>query len=604
MSVWPLRLMVYGAGEAVNGANQLAPEIQAQLGRLMQVCTNRYVAATAQLDASDVPTLRWVLDPAGRQQVVQLPNVDVGDPGQLVDFVSWSTAICPAARSVVVLSGHGAAWEDSMVDDVLGIAPAPLTRGPTSPPAVPGAIHHARRLFGTGVSQTKAVVRSVLIDGHDRDYLSNAELGAASDQIAARLGGKLDVLVFDACLMSSWEILQELGDSVRTVVGSIDELSAAGIDVATAAQQLSNAHGAADANAIATAIVAGFRPQAAFDSCVAVDLDRPDWNAGLAAFAAFCATLLPWVQNSAANAQAVIAALRSASSSVVQFSGGGLADVQALADAVSRLPGLPSDAATSVQTAARALSACVLGKAAGQDYQAAMGVSVFAPGSATVYASNRSDYTRLRFSTLTGWGAVLEALFNVAPGGTRTPLPAITTTTAPAAVDAEFVVTIRGVALTDAVQQRIELAVRRATLVQLAQVDQISDVNIAPPAAAVRLVSNLGHPGTRGLWVNSNGVAATRAVVQSAAPLDLQITTTPNQVDFRVVLHGLSLDEGSRAAIDSAIRIAALAEIATIDNLGDQYLSTPAQSQQTRSLIGQPPWKILGLVIDKLSRVA
>jgi hypothetical protein len=42
--------------------------------------------------------------------------------------------------------------------------------------------------------------------------MSNAQPGSSCDQIGALLAGKIDVLVFDACLMSAWEILQELGD--------------------------------------------------------------------------------------------------------------------------------------------------------------------------------------------------------------------------------------------------------------------------------------------------------------------------------------------------------------------------------------------------------
>jgi hypothetical protein len=40
-----------------------------------------------------------------------------------------------------------------------------------------------------------------------------------------------------------------------------------------------------------------------------------------------------------------------------------------------------------------------------------MGVSIFSPNSATVYATNRPDYQRLQFSNGTGWGAILDELY-------------------------------------------------------------------------------------------------------------------------------------------------------------------------------------------------
>ncbi len=159
--------MIYGAGEAIRGSGALAPQIGAQLGRLVQVVTNRSIAGMTQLDSSSVPTLRYVLDPQGRPPVYQLTNVNVGDPNELVSFVRWSAAIYPAQRSVLVLSGHGAAWQDEMVSQLLD---STLTRSATAVPPAPGAIHHARRLFGPEVNSTAAVTRAILIDGQNTRF--------------------------------------------------------------------------------------------------------------------------------------------------------------------------------------------------------------------------------------------------------------------------------------------------------------------------------------------------------------------------------------------------------------------------------------------------
>lgn len=416
MSDWPMRLMIYGAGEAIDGSGALAPQIQAQLARLAQVCTNSYVAAIAQLDSSSVQTPRYVLDPGGRQPIYRIPNVDVGDPSQLLDFVKWSAAVCPAQRSVLVLSGHGAAWEDSVVNSVLNVA----SRSVTAVPSVPGALHHPRSLFGKEVSQADAMARAVLIDGNDRDYLSNAELGAACAEISRALGRKIDVLVFDACLMSACEILQELSGSVSTVVASIDELSAAGIDLARPASILTSRRGEDDAIAIARTIAGNFTPQAAFDSCVAINLSDSNWGLAISEFRDFCAAFLSWVQQSAGNAQAAVAALRNATTSVVEFTTGGLADFNALATSIYNIANIPPDAASKIKSASDYFNACVLAHSAGQDYASAMGLSIFSPGSVTMYGTNRADYTRLQFAVLTGWSAILDTLYGFESEYTRT----------------------------------------------------------------------------------------------------------------------------------------------------------------------------------------
>ena len=152
MSTWPARVLIYGAGEAVNGQGSLSSFLVAQLERLEQVCTNRVVSAIAQLDSTASDSIRYVLDPTGTQPRYQLPNVNVGDPNELRSFVGWAGRVCPARRTVLVLSGHGAAWQDQFVEDALQTRTVDRQRVLDNFSPAPGAIRHARKLFGTGVS--------------------------------------------------------------------------------------------------------------------------------------------------------------------------------------------------------------------------------------------------------------------------------------------------------------------------------------------------------------------------------------------------------------------------------------------------------------------
>jgi hypothetical protein len=400
-TTWPLRILVYGAGDAVNGAGALDPQIRQQLVSLGRVVTNSVVAAAAQLDSDSSPALRYVLDPAGRLPVEEFPDVNTGDPRELAKFAAWGAAQLPADRTVLVLAGHGIGWQDGLALQALGTR---LARTPTE--------GHARRMFGSRRTPATAETWAVLIDGSERDFLSNAELAMACDYVNAALGTPLDALVFDACLMMSWELATELRGRTKTMVASIDELSASGIDLAGPAYDLSTGIGLT-AQSIAASFAQSFVPKAPFDSCVAVDLASMSFGDGLASFAAFAAEIGAWARSTDANAEALRGALRYAATSLVKFTYGGLADIAALAAAIKGISNAPARAVATIVDTRDALNECVLARSTGSDYRNALGLSVFCPNSVTVHMANRDDYNALSFTRATGWGVVLDYLYGV-----------------------------------------------------------------------------------------------------------------------------------------------------------------------------------------------
>ena len=404
MGQWPLRFMVYAAGESISGAAGLAPQISEQLQRLSTIATNRSLVALAELGQDTPPVVRWILDPDRRYQPEPSPNANVGTPDELVSFVTWCNVQCDAVRNVLILSGHGAAWEDAVAQLALQTR-ALRIRGRE------GALVHRRNLFGS--SKTASVeARAVLVDGADRSYLSNAQLGAACDRVSQLLAdSRVDCLVFDACLMSSWEVLSELEDRVTTVVASVDELSANGVDYATPAIAMSRSAATLSPQEIAQAIVKSFVPAASFDTCVAMDLSSPSWKTATDFFRAFCTGLAAWLGASSDNRDAFRHALRIASSSVVRFIDGGLADVGGLLSAVEDLASLPATVTQSLAESVTCLKACVLGASLGKDYKDALGLSVFSPPSYETYIANRPEYTRLQLPTTTGWSRCLDVAF-------------------------------------------------------------------------------------------------------------------------------------------------------------------------------------------------
>src|SRR5262249_21705531 len=88
---------------------------------------------------------------------------------------------------------------------------------------VRAAIKRARRsLFQTTVASMVSS-RAIAFDDQAQDFLDNLELKRVLADIRRGLGRRIDVLGFDACLMSMVEVAYQLRDSVSFICGSEEE---------------------------------------------------------------------------------------------------------------------------------------------------------------------------------------------------------------------------------------------------------------------------------------------------------------------------------------------------------------------------------------------
>jgi len=185
------------------------------------------VALVAQYDRmSDQVTRRYYLTNYRDLQadcVTELPEVNTGDPAALLDFVTWATTTYPAEKYALVLWNHGAGWKD---DDIYHIAAEngiseKVTRG-----QVRSLTHGklSRSLFRPTMEKTIVEAigqeRAILFDDSSADFLDNIEMRNVLIEIVQRLGRPLDLLGFDACLMSMLEIHYQVRDLCHVVVGS------------------------------------------------------------------------------------------------------------------------------------------------------------------------------------------------------------------------------------------------------------------------------------------------------------------------------------------------------------------------------------------------
>ncbi|CAN0325264.1 unnamed protein product, partial [Phaeothamnion confervicola] len=107
-------------------------------------------------------------------------NRNLSDPKELSEFIQWGMKNYPAENFMLIMSDHGAAWQGGMSDDGGG--------GHMTLPKIEEGLRTAREATGR----------------------------------------QLDVLGFDACLMANVEVLHQLEDEAKFMVGSEETEGGAG----------------------------------------------------------------------------------------------------------------------------------------------------------------------------------------------------------------------------------------------------------------------------------------------------------------------------------------------------------------------------------------
>ena len=209
--------MVYLAGD-----NNLEKYGDRDLAEMKRVGSGPRLDIVAQFDRmSDKVTRRYHLtaSPALQNDLVQeLPEVNTGDPAALSAFLTWAMTTYPADRYALVLWNHGAGWKDDDIYKAAARSAAP--GGPAVSRATVqriGGVRRGRVLFSTSVD---AMIRGVLFDDSSADFLDNLEMKQVLAKVVAATGRPLDLLGFDACLMNMLEVVYQVRDQCRVVVGS------------------------------------------------------------------------------------------------------------------------------------------------------------------------------------------------------------------------------------------------------------------------------------------------------------------------------------------------------------------------------------------------
>ncbi|MSP54253.1 MAG: hypothetical protein EXR69_01400 [Myxococcales bacterium] len=172
----------------------------------------------------------------GSPVVEDLGETDSGDPQTVIDFANWTIENYPADHYALVLWDHGWGWS-----------------------------------FTSDTEPKKGI---------SWDESTNSDISAAKgevleivDAVAAGIGGKLDLLGMDACVMGNWEIAQQVRDDVSVYLSSQDYEGTDGYDYTGMVDLVEDP--SMDAAALASSVALHFH-EIPDSTMSAVDLTRMD----------------------------------------------------------------------------------------------------------------------------------------------------------------------------------------------------------------------------------------------------------------------------------------------------------------------------------------
>lgn len=120
------------------------------------------------------------------QIIYQQASYDMGDYKQAVNFVKWTKQNYPAQKYVLILWDHGTGWMDPQ-------------------------------------QKKKSDSKGISFDDETGNYIRTKQIGDILKE-----AGKVDVLAFDACLMAMSEVITEVKDNAKVVVGSEETIPGTG----------------------------------------------------------------------------------------------------------------------------------------------------------------------------------------------------------------------------------------------------------------------------------------------------------------------------------------------------------------------------------------
>jgi hypothetical protein len=214
-------LAVYMAGD-----NSLDSSAYDDLSELKKVGSTPNIHVIAQVDSASAghQTTRYALTKGPRSSltndaVQQLGNQNTGDPRALIAFIDWVASNYPAKRYALVLWNHGQGWDDT---DIYAGTRARGVRRPRRGGVKRALFHTSVKKAGRAmaIGGRELLARAILLDDNSKDFLDNLEMKKVMQAAVRKLGGPIDLLGMDACLMNQVEVAYQVRTQASFLVGS------------------------------------------------------------------------------------------------------------------------------------------------------------------------------------------------------------------------------------------------------------------------------------------------------------------------------------------------------------------------------------------------
>jgi hypothetical protein len=301
-----------------------------------------------------------------------LGEVDMGDPNTLVDFVMWAATNFPADHYALILSDHGGAWTGEGWDASSGF-----------------------------------------------DQLTMPELDQAFSQITETLGGTFDLIGFDACLMSQFDVIRLLAPYADYAVLAEETEPGYGwaYDLSLPSLIDNPSMSAAD---LGKAFVDGYYYSYAEGPFKGME-DRYDLNLiDLSRVADADAAFDTFIQATESSSSDVLGAIGNARNNTVYFGGRTPDEADAISSVdlihfLSLLEDLSpnGDVDQAAQALIDATNGLIAYHAASPSLDKAHGISVYFPTNALVYQSYGANYPR-EVSYMSDWQSFLTTFYGAA----------------------------------------------------------------------------------------------------------------------------------------------------------------------------------------------
>jgi len=171
----------------LNGHNNLDSFGLMNINQMIQVGSSDQVNVVVQWASKKNGHTKRIYINKGSYEVIQdMPQVDMGNYKNLVDFANWAQQKYPAKKYLVDVWNHGNGWH--IMDGVFGNS----------------SVH----------------TNDISFDDTTGHSIKTEELGRAMGEIAQLTGGKVELYASDACLMAMAEVAAEMTNSVKYFAGS------------------------------------------------------------------------------------------------------------------------------------------------------------------------------------------------------------------------------------------------------------------------------------------------------------------------------------------------------------------------------------------------